>query len=68
MDLTDPALVAMKLAELRLEHRDLNDAIDRISGDRVLDELSIKRLKKRRLKLKDMITYLENLLIPDLNA
>ena len=68
MDLQDPAQIALRLAELRLEHRDLNDAIDRISGDTDLDELSIKRLKKRRLKLKDMITYLENALIPDLNA
>ncbi len=68
MDLNDPSQIATKLAELRVEHRDLDAAIDRISGDPNVDELSVKRLKKRRLKLKDMIAYLENALIPDLNA
>lgn len=68
MDLNDPSQIAIKLAELRVEHRDLDAAIDRISGDPNVDELSVKRLKKRRLKLKDMIAYLENALIPDLNA
>lgn len=60
--------IAMRLTELRAEHRDLNTAIDRISHDAETDELSLRRLKKRRLKLKDTIAYLENALIPDLNA
>jgi len=67
MDL-DTSEIATKLAELRTEHRDLNAAIDRINGDPEIDELSLRRLKKRKLKLKDTIAYLENALIPDLDA
>ena len=61
----DPALTARKLAELRLEHRDLDIAIERLSGDVAADELAIKRLKKRKLWLKDCIARLESALIPD---
>ena len=61
----DPAQVARKLAELRLEHRDLDIAIERLSGDAAADELAIKRLKKRKLWLKDCIARLESALIPD---
>ncbi|WP_449284291.1 YdcH family protein [Lysobacter cavernae] len=61
----DPAVIARQLAELRLEHRDLDAAIDRLVGDTDADELTIKRLKKRRLWLKDCIARLESALIPD---
>lgn len=64
----DPAEIAAQLAELRLEHRDLDEAIARLSADRSVDELTIKRLKKRKLRLKDMIATLESRLIPDLDA
>jgi len=64
----DPAEIAAQLAELRLEHRDLDQAIERLSTDRSVDELTIKRLKKRKLRLKDMIATLESRLIPDLDA
>lgn len=56
------------LRELRLEHRDLDDVISRLSLDNAVDQLQLKRLKKRKLQLKDQITHLESDMIPDLNA
>jgi hypothetical protein len=61
----DPAEIARKLAELRLEHRDLDAAIGRLAQDTDADELTVKRLKKRKLWLKDCIARLESALIPD---
>ena len=57
-----------KLRALRIEHRDLDDVITRLQLDFSVDELQIKRLKRRKLMLKDQITRLESELIPDLNA
>src|SRR5580692_1871673 len=57
-----------KLRQLRIEHRDLDDVISRLSMDMHVDELQLKRLKKRKLALKDQILKLESELIPDLNA
>ena len=57
-----------KLRALRIEHRDLDEIIARLSLDFNVDELQLKRLKKRKLQLKDQITHLESQLIPDLNA
>ncbi len=57
-----------RLRQLRIEHRDLDDVISRLSMDFKVDELQMKRLKKRKLMLKDQITRLESQLIPDLNA
>lgn len=56
------------LFELREEHRDLDLAIQRMSLDPRQDQLHLRRLKKRKLKLKDWITRLESKLIPDLDA
>ena len=64
----DPAKITSQLVELRIEHRDLDEAISKLAISIETDELSIKRLKKRKLKIKDMIAYLENQLIPDLDA
>ncbi|MGA9421311.1 MAG: DUF465 domain-containing protein [Rhodanobacteraceae bacterium] len=64
----DPAELARRLADLKVEHRDLDAAIERIVNEPGRDELQLSRLKKRKLKLKDMIEYLENKLIPDLDA
>lgn len=64
----DPAEIARQLTELRLEHRDLDDAIDQLSSNIRTDELQLKRLKKRKLRIKDMIAQLESRLIPDLDA
>ncbi len=57
-----------KLKELRVAHRDLDDVIARLSSDTDIDQLQLRRLKKRKLILKDMIAKLESELIPDLNA
>jgi hypothetical protein len=54
-----------QLAELRVEHRDLDHALDLIQASPYIDQLQVRRMKKRKLMLKDMITYLENALIPD---
>jgi hypothetical protein len=57
-----------KLRALRLEHRDLDDVIDRLALDPAVDQIQLKRLKKRKLCLKDQIAHLESDMIPDLNA
>ena len=57
-----------RLRQLRIEHRDLDDVISRLSMDFEVDELQMKRLKRRKLLLKDQIARLESQLIPDLNA
>ncbi|TDR38267.1 hypothetical protein DFR29_12267 [Tahibacter aquaticus] len=61
----DPAEITRQLIELRIEHRDLDAAILLLSATNAADELQLKRLKKRKLRLKDMIAYLESQLIPD---
>lgn len=53
------------LIELRIEHADLDAMIDRLSQALPLDELLIRRLKKRRLVLRDEITRLERSLTPN---
>ena len=65
IELDDPAAIARKLSELKIEHRDLDLAIEHLSGDATADELTVKRLKKRKLWLKDCIARLESALIPD---
>jgi hypothetical protein len=57
-----------RLGELRVEHRDLDDAITRLSSDPLVDQLQLRRLKKRKLLLKDLISRLKSRLIPDLDA
>ncbi|MBO6782186.1 MAG: DUF465 domain-containing protein [Alphaproteobacteria bacterium] len=57
-----------KLAELRSEHRDLDDVIARISDEAPFDSLQVQRLKKRKLDLKDQILKIENELLPDIIA
>jgi hypothetical protein len=64
----DLAEISRQLIELRIEHRDLDVVIARLVADPSSDELQLRRLKKRKLRLKDMIAYLENKLIPDLDA
>ena len=60
--------VAKQLAELREEHRDLDQAIQQLAQEPWVDQLRLRRLKKRKLKLKDWISRLESRLIPDLDA
>ena len=57
-----------RLFELKQEHRDLDDVINRLLLTPVVEELQLKRFKKRKLKLKDTILRLENALIPDILA
>jgi hypothetical protein len=57
-----------RLRQLRIEHRDLDDIITRLTMDFKIDELQMKRLKRRKLMLKDQIARLESQLIPDLNT
>lgn len=57
-----------KLRQLRIEHRDLDEVIARLSMDIHVDEIQLKRLKKRKLFLKDQIERYGSELIPDLNA
>ncbi len=57
-----------RLEVLRIEHRDLDAAIDALTGSGSTDQLQIARLKKRKLRLKDQISQLEDYLIPDIIA
>jgi hypothetical protein len=57
-----------RLRELRIAHRDLDQAIDQVAGSPLVDQLRIRRLKKERLRIRDLISRLESALIPDLNA
>jgi len=57
-----------KLHQLKLEHSDLNHVIELLQEQTVIDQLQLRRLKKRKLLIKDIITRLESQLIPDLDA
>ena len=57
-----------RLEVLRIEHRDLDAAIDALSASGASDLLQIARLKKRKLRLKDQIALIEDYLIPDIIA
>lgn len=66
----DPARVALqeRLAGLRVEHRDLDVAIERIENAADADELTVRRMKRRKLLLKDQIARLLRELDPDVPA
>jgi hypothetical protein len=68
MQVKDHAEIVHLLAELRMEHRDLDAAIEQLATAIGRDELQLTRLKKRKLLLKDNIARLESKLIPDLDA
>ena len=71
MDDDDEALHAslrQRISELQMEHRDLDDAIARLSENPLPDQLRMQRLKKRKLLLKDQLTHLERQLDPDVLA
>lgn len=57
-----------RLEILRVEHRDLDAAIDALEKAGASDQLQIARLKKRKLRLKDQIALIEDYLIPDIIA
>jgi len=60
--------IKRKLEELRSEHRDLDDVIQRLAEQAPVDQLRIQRLKKRKLALRDQMTKLESMLLPDIIA
>ncbi|RRQ21363.1 YdcH family protein [Thiohalobacter thiocyanaticus] len=68
MEHTDNESLRQRLEALRLEHRDLDEAILRLNQDPAMNQLTLQRMKKRKLLLKDMIHRLESALIPDLDA
>jgi hypothetical protein len=54
-----------RIAELESEHRDLDDVIERITGEGPFDQLQMQRLKKRKLSLRDQLQLHRSKLIPD---
>ena len=62
----DREVIESKLHELTLEHRDLDDVINRLSTDPMFDQLQLRRMKQRKLLLKDQISLLHSKLIPDI--
>jgi hypothetical protein len=56
------------LRELRAEHRHLDELIQRLQSEASADEIQLRRLKKHKLRLKDLIALTESALIPDLDA
>jgi hypothetical protein len=63
-----PEDIQRRIVELEVEHRDLDAVIDLLIGDTRHDELQLRRLKKRKLQLKDHIALLKMQLIPDVPA
>jgi hypothetical protein len=68
MVMDDFETIQTKLAELRTEHRDLDDVIDRLTEDSSFNQIQVQRLKKRKLSIKDQISSLENQILPDIIA
>lgn len=68
LSLSDSTDYQQRLQSLKLEHRDLDEVIERLIGERVTDQFQLQRMKKRKLQIKDQITLLESKLTPDLNA
>jgi len=70
MELTEEEIKSIKerIEQLKVEHRDLDSVIARLPQDPDCDELQLRRLKRRKLLLKDQITLLERQLTPDIPA
>lgn len=68
MSKPDNEEILTRIDQLTLEHRDLDEAINRLVHDPNMDQLALSRMKKRKLLLKDMIQNLKSSLIPDLDA
>jgi hypothetical protein len=66
--MSEEDVLRRKLDELKTEHRDLDDVIDRIAHQFPYDQLKLQRLKKRKLVLKDLIAKFESQLLPDIIA
>lgn len=64
----EDAILKVRLAAVRSEHRDLDMAIAALDGAASADQLQLARLKKRKLRLKDEIARIEDRLLPDIIA
>lgn len=64
----DIAALRIRLHELQVEHRDLDEVIERLLQTPPHDELMLRRMKKRKLLLKDRMTTIERMLEPDVPA
>ena len=64
----EKAQIRSRLHDLEVEHQDLDDIINRLAADPAQDQLQLRRLKKRKLVLKDQILRLRDRLIPDIIA
>ena len=65
---TQREAIRRKIEELALEHRDLDDVIHQMSDNPYVDQLQLKRLKKRKLAVKDRIEMLKSRMLPDILA
>jgi len=66
--ISSPDDIKRRIIELEVEHRDLDAVIDTLVRDAMHEELQLRRLKKRKLQLKDQITLLKMQLVPDIPA
>ena len=66
--MSEEEVLRRKLDELKTEHRDLDDVIDRLAHQFPYDQLKLQRLKKRKLVIKDLIAKFESQLLPDIIA
>ena len=64
----EAAELARLIEHLRMEHRDLDAGIDALAAQPARDEIQLARMKKRKLRLKDEISRIEDQLIPDIIA
>ena len=60
--------IKAQIAQMQIEHRDLDIAIQKLQEDPAYDQLRLTRMKKRKLQLKDNISRLQSMLIPDMPA
>ncbi len=68
MDEVERAMLEQRIMQLKIEHRDLDDVIKRLGEQLVYDQLQLQRLKRRKLLLKDQISWLERQVDPDIPA
>jgi hypothetical protein len=68
MDEVERAMLEQRIMQLKIEHRDLDDVINRLAEQSGYDQLQLQRLKRRKLLLKDQIAWLHRQVDPDIPA
>ena len=68
VDLGETKSIQRRILELQTEHRDLDEVVNALASRADVDQLLLRRMKKRKLQLKDQIARLKSQLIPDLDA